>query len=287
MMAKILITGNATLDIINHVSHYPREDEEMRALRQSSNRGGNASNTAGLLAQFSHDCDLLCTLGDDDTGRWLQQDLSRNKVDTHHAVIVPGGATPTSYITLNQTNGSRTIIHHRKLEELTIEHFERIDPDNYDWFHFEARNIEQLGKMLYQVGQHPQPVSLEVEKTRPGIDALIGLADVILFSRDFAQARGYSSMAQCLEAFAQHYPDKTLSCTWGDQGAMLFAGGQFYTSPAYPPAQLVDTIGAGDTFNAGLIHAMLSGFSAQDTLQFACKLAGTKCGQHGFENLAR
>jgi ketohexokinase len=56
-------------------------------------------------------------------------------------------------------------------------------------------------------------------------------------------------------------------------------------SAAFPPEQVVDTLGAGDTFNAGLISALVSGLSADLALEQACRLAGCKCGQTGFANL--
>ena len=47
----------------------------------------------------------------------------------------------------------------------------------------------------------------------------------------------------------------------------------------------MDTIGAGDTFNAGLIHSQLSEKTIQESLDYACKLAGTKCGMLGYDGL--
>ena len=60
---------------------------------------------------------------------------------------------------------------------------------------------------------------------------------------------------------------------------------QVYESHAYPPGKVVDTLGAGDTFNAGVIHHLSRGRSVSEALQYACKLAGTKCGMVGFDGL--
>ena len=51
-MVRVMCVGIATLDIINRVEQYPAEDSEVRALAQSQRMGGNAANTATVLAQL-------------------------------------------------------------------------------------------------------------------------------------------------------------------------------------------------------------------------------------------
>ena len=60
---------------------------------------------------------------------------------------------------------------------------------------------------------------------------------------------------------------------------------QVFVCPASPPSKLLDTLGAGDTFNAGLIHYLSQGKDLEAALQFACKLAGAKCGMVGYDGL--
>jgi len=74
-----------------------------------------------------------------------------------------------------------------------------------------------------------------------------------------------------------------MSAAWGDEGAWAIeADGTLYHAPAVPPPQIIDTIGAGDTFNAGMIGALAAGQSLGEALAAACLLAGKKVGQVGF-----
>ena len=287
-MSHILTVGIATLDIINLVDHYPAEDEEMRAVDQHIESGGNAANTACVLAQYGHKVDFAGTLAHEPDGYRIEQQLKAKHVATGFCQHVKKGKAPTSYITLNQQTGSRTIVHYRDLPEYDYQHFHQIPLEEFDWFHFEARNASEVRRMLVETQQRrvDQPISLEVEKEREEIDSLLPLADILLFSRVFVTARGFDKPAAFFDAMRSHIPEAILVCTWGDQGAWARdRNNRDYHAPACPPPEIIDTLGAGDTFNAGLIHAMVSGLTLAEALVHACQLAGKKLGQHGFGGL--
>ncbi|CAD6229405.1 GSCOCG00006576001-RA-CDS [Cotesia congregata] len=47
----------------------------------------------------------------------------------------------------------------------------------------------------------------------------------------------------------------TIICAWGDRGAMARTpDGTIVQSPAFPPPQIIDSLGAGDTFTAAVLH---------------------------------
>lgn len=298
-MARILGVGIATLDIINTVDHFPREDEELRAVSQTRARGGNVTNTLVVLSQLGHQVTWAGTLADDENSQLIQKDLARYSVNTGPVQVISQGRVPTSYITLNQQNGSRTIVHYRDLEEYSFESFMKIDLTVYDWLHFEGRNVEQTRRMLEHARQAaPQiPCSVEIEKPRPNIGVLCSLADVLLYSRSYAQDEAGSrqipdsSNIGCtpstfLQNMADQVPLADHICTWGDDGAYgISCSGSMIHIPAVNPPRVVDTLGAGDTFLAGLIHGKVEGMDFTNSIKTACKLAGQKCGQHGFDNL--
>lgn len=285
-MAQILLTGIATLDIINHVEAYPQEDDEVRALDQELRRGGNAANTASILQQLGHHCRLACTLADDLSGQFIHDDISGRGIHYDPALIIEHASSPTSYITLNRQTGSRTIVHYRKLDELSARQFQSIKLDAFDWLHFEGRNIDETEIMMQSARHHSGIISLEAEKPRPHIERLFDHASVIMFSRPFAESQGHRQAQSFLLELGQRYPQTVMSCTWGDQGAWAIQNQQLFHSPAIVPSQVRDTIGAGDTFNAGLIHSLLDQQPIAQALTHACTLAGQKCGQLGFEGLS-
>ncbi len=287
-MSHILTVGIATLDIINIVEHYPAEDEEMRALSQRIECGGNAANTASILAQHNHEVIFTGVLAQEPDGVRIEKELIAKHVNTDYCMHVDSGKAPTSYITLNQQTGSRTIVHYRDLPEYEFQSFQKIPLEQFDWFHFEGRNVSEVKQMLVETHQRriDQPISLEIEKQREDIESLMPLADILIFSRAFALEHGYNHAAAFLDHIQPFAPRATLVCTWGDQGAWaLDQNGQDYHVSAYTPSEVIDTLGAGDTFNAGLIHALTSGKPMADALHYACRLAGKKVGQYGYSGL--
>jgi ketohexokinase len=286
-MANILGIGIATLDIINTVEQYPAEDNEVRALAQRITRGGNVTNTLVVLSQSGHQCAWGGVLGTGAESIMIEDDLNRHAIDVSGCRRVDQGRPPLSCITINASNGSRTIIHYRDLPEFTFEDFNGIDLMKYNWIHFEGRNIEETERMLQHVKSFKNiPVSLEVEKPRAGIETLFSYADVLIFSRAYAIHCGYDEAKAFLVHMRTLAANADLVCAWGDQGAYgLDTRGKECFSPAFVQDKVVDTIGAGDTLNAGIIHGIMAGDDLQHALESACHLAGKKCGQVGFDGL--
>jgi len=286
-MAKILAVGIATLDIINSVDSYPNEDDEVRAVSQRQCRGGNATNSLTLLSQLGHQCHWGGVLADEPDACHIEADLEKHQIDTTAVLRLAEGKMPTSYITHNLANGSRTIVHHRDLPEYPFSQFQQIDLKPFDWLHFEGRNVAATRQMLAWAKQQAPdlPRSVEIEKQRDTIEDLFELADVLLFSKAFAQAQGHANALSLLNALQPQCGNAILICAWAELGAWALNGKQVLHSPAFPPPQLIDTLGAGDTFNAGIIDSLARGLDLNTALESACRLAGQKCGHQGLDFL--
>lgn len=287
-MAKILGIGNAVLDIILTVPHYPHDDEEIRAVKKSIALGGNVNNTLYVLNQLGHNTAICTTLAADSEAKLLLAGLKERNINTAHVQKFIQGRTPNSFVTLNAENGHRSIVHYRDLPEVTFDYFAKIEIEEYDWLHFEGRNLDNLPGMLNiaKTFLTNQPISLEIEKPRDGIEALISQANLVIFSHHYAQAKGFNDGHALLSDIQKTHSNSNLVCTWGNQGV-------WYTSPngdvLHTPAEIihpvVDTLGAGDTFNAGLIHHLIEGNSLTEAVNQATTLAAQKCRQFGLDKL--
>jgi ketohexokinase len=279
-MSSILAVGIATLDIVNTLATYPREDEEVRALAQSRVRGGNATNTLVILSQLGHDCHWAGVLPQEADAPIVMDDLERHQVDCSAVLRPASGKLPTSYICLSAETGSRTIVHYRDLPDYDFVAFDQLDLGSHDWIHFEGRCVPELRKMLRKSRQSGIPCSLEVEKPREGIEALFELPDILLFSRAYVRHHGFDLASDFLHSRKWQQP---VFLAWGEAGAWCRTaeGEVLQASPL--PVDVVDSLGAGDVFNAAVIHGMLRKLPMQDVLNQAVRLASEKCARQGLE----
>lgn len=284
-MARILLVGTVTLDIVYTLDRYPVEDDEIRAQGLRVCRGGNAANTAVVLAQMGHACSFFGVFADAPETAVIDLNFARHGVD-FSACPRLSGRPPTSSIYLSGSH--RTIVHYRDLPELTAEQFALIDLNMYDWVHFECRNVPELVSMIARVrALRPDVmISLELEKPREGIEALWGAAGLLICSRGYAKHCGYDDPAAFLGWMRARSSQAVLAVAWGESGAYgLTVDGEVAYSPSFPPERVVDTLGAGDTFNGGLIGSIAKGVGLPDALQQACRLAGKKCGVYGLDGI--
>ncbi|XP_072237437.1 ketohexokinase isoform X7 [Leuresthes tenuis] len=265
---KVLCVGLVCLDIINVVDKYPEEDSDSRCLSQRWQRGGNASNSCTVLSLLGAPCAFMGSLA---TGPMAED-----------------------------------------LPDVTVENFSRVNLHQFKWIHWEGRNVDEQVKMIQQVQMYnsklPQQqritVSVEIEKTRQPLYQLFPYGDVVFVSKDVSRYFGFQSAEEALKGLYNRVKKGAiLICAWAEKGAdALGPDGLLIHSDAFPPESLVDTLGAGDTFNASVIYTLSNGDtsfhlimrhfevyggSLQDALTFGCQVAGAKCGFHGYDGISR
>jgi len=282
-MARILLAGTATLDLVFGLNHHPGTDEEMRAQSLRTCRGGNAANTAVVLGGLGHQAEFLGVLADAPETAVIERDFAAHGVTFANCPRLPG-RPPTSSVYL--TAGNRSIVHYRDLPELDAGTLLSLDLAAYDWLHLEGRNVEVLAEALPCLrNRFPSlPVSLELEKPRKGIEALYTQADLLLCSCGFALHHGHEAAESFLQWMSGNAPHAMITAAWGAAGAYgRSADGRIVHAPAMRLERVVDALGAGDTFNAGIIDALLGKLSLQEALVYGCSLAGRKCTVEGFD----
>jgi sugar/nucleoside kinase (ribokinase family) len=97
----------------------------------------------------------------------------------------------------------------------------------------------------------PAPiVSADIDNVYEGLPELLPQIDVLLGSKEFPhRVTGIEDPRTALVELQNRYGSVIVGMTLGDQGAVIYCGGQFLESPAYAaPGGCKDTTGAGDAF---------------------------------------
>ncbi|XP_037089384.1 ketohexokinase-like isoform X2 [Pollicipes pollicipes] len=308
MTGRVLVVGHVCIDIINYLHRFPEEDTDVgsssaqealggggnRCLDQQWQRGGNASNTATVLSLLGADAEFLGSIPKGSLCRFIEDGFGADSVAISHCPRFEA-QTPTSCVIVSQETGTRTIIHsNRDLPEVPAELVRSLPLAEYDWIHFEGRNINNVKLMIEYIRaerdmmKHKLTISVELEKPgRKELEVLLSLGDVIFVSKDYAKANGFSDMETTVRDLKKRTPPgSVLICPWGEVGAAAcLPDGSVVSCDAHSPPSVVDTLGAGDTFIAAAIWRLRRGDDVLSAVRAACRVAGVKVGVRGFQCL--
>ncbi|KAL4972565.1 Ribokinase-like protein [Aspergillus desertorum] len=307
----LVAVGACYIDTILTTPYYPGEDDKLRATSISRRRGGNCPNTLEVLQQLVAQAspgqktplNLIAVLPAQTSVASKQiRGAFEPQVSLSHCIYRQEFEEPaSSYIIKSRASGSRTIVNYNELPEMRLEEFIRIADKmgtEASWYHFEGRIPDVALSCMRHIREHYPNMKVSVEVEKPGRERLQELAqeaDVVFYSKSWAQANGYQSAEDCIRKQSSLLRKATLlCCTWGQNGAAALepTAGNVVHSQAYTPKgfHVVDTIGAGDTFIAGMLYGLIFKGDAWDLsqkLSMANRLAGTKVAQEGFSNLGR
>ncbi|MGN6412371.1 carbohydrate kinase family protein [Flexivirga sp.] len=254
-MVDTLVIGEALIDIVRPVDGQPQEYV-----------GGSPLNVAIGLARLQHPARLAAYLADDAYGELIIGHLAADDVPLVEGSL---GAqrTPTAMATLDET-GSATY-------EFDLA-WDLPYPLPGDVGHLHTGSIaaalqpgaEKVAAAMLAARDHatvsfdpnPRPTLIgAAHEVRAGLEQLIGYSDVVKASdEDIAWLYGSDAdPAQVLALWGQLGPSLVVMTRGGD-GALLHVSSTGQTvSVAGRSVSVVDTVGAGDSFQSGLLSGLL------------------------------
>jgi len=115
------------------------------------------------------------------------------------------------------------------------------------------------------------------------IETLAAAADVVKMNEEEANMllkRSKGDLKEKIIEFRMKYHVKTICVTRGDKGAMVWHDHEFYEHPGYP-ANVIDTVGAGDAFLATFTVGLLNKLPIPQILERACAVGAFVTSQRG------
>jgi sugar/nucleoside kinase (ribokinase family) len=216
--------------------------------------------------------------GDDLFGHFILEELSGRGVDISNVTVVPAGQTGLSVI-LNRTSGQgdRAILTHPGLiaaleADVVTDALLRQSRHLHVASYFLQTGLQPgLADLLARAHALALSTSLDTNWDPSGkwlgFDKLLKEVDIFLPNEKEAQAlTEMGSLESAVSLLAQKCG--TVVVKLGAQGALACRNGETRRSPALN-MQVVDTIGAGDTFDAGFLYGHLNGWSLERSLSLA------------------
>ncbi|GMH41461.1 hypothetical protein BSKO_09371 [Bryopsis sp. KO-2023] len=255
-----------------------------------SKAGGSASNTSrGLAAGFGVRCDLVSACGDDEWGKMFVKSLKRASVNT--SKLITKGTTAQCVILA--CNGERTMRTYMSEASKLLPH--DLNPQDFVGCQF----VTMAGYSMYQPGMIVEASRIAKEAgARVALD-LASFEVVKMFRNDILEIleAGWIHFCSCNEDEAMELaggrdsgatPKDGLdilsrNChiavvTLGDQGCMFTSRHSktegVMREPAVDGIKVVDSTGAGDSFNAGFIAGLVRGLPVRRCAQIGCLAGG-------------
>lgn len=286
-MPELTIIGDIGIDLIlGPVDGWPIIGTEVLMERSEMRPGGSAGNTALAMRCLGAPCRLLSEVGSDSFGGWLAQQFADMGAGLRvcHA--------PTSISTgIIHACGERTFFTTRgHLEELCWQDIgPLVDPAPragsialltgvFLLPRMRAVYAEVIGALRaagYQVALDTGwPSGGWSAGTRAEVLGWIAACDHILLNEvEVIAVAGEPDLDRAMQRLSSTLrPDATLVAKTGPKGAIGLQAGRTITRAA-PVVRPFDTIGAGDSFNAGYLRARLAGLPLGEALAAGCHTA--------------
>ncbi len=214
--------------------------------------------------------------GDDEFGRFMLHQLQQRGIDTHGVVIDPH--LPTGLSVILSRPSDRAILTH--LGSIAALRFDEID---LSWLS-QARHLH-LGSYYLLDALRPDVPSLfdeakargltisidtnydPTEQWEGGLRAALSRVDVFLPNETELLAITHEDSIEAGLDRLSEIP--VVAVKLGARGAMARRRSQIVYADSIP-VNVVDTTGAGDSFDAGFISAYLAGQDLAQALRFAC-----------------
>lgn len=279
----VLVLGEANPDLVLRGDVVPRFGQSEQLLDDAEfELGGSGAITAHALNRLRLRVGLLAAVGADPLGDILVSLLRQGGLDTAHLEVLP---VPT---------GLSVILSVDPTVRTTFTHIGAIDAPAPVWntpqdlpaarhlhvssLYLQRQRAQQLGPLLSLARTAGMTTSLDTNLDPAGrFDGLTDIlphTDLLLPNRVEALAiagtltgREMTEPDMAAQAIAAHGP--AVAVKDGEHGALLCRDGRVIRQPSMP-VQAIDATGAGDTFNAGFLAAVLDGKPDDECLRWGC-----------------
>lgn len=261
--------------------------------------GGAPLNFAVTLMRLGHPVALLTAVGNDERGRRALEYIRSHRLPAEWVQAVPGVRTGTAFVTTDSAgNATYRIQRPAAFDSLRIDEglLKRIRALAPPWFYFGTlaqsvpgsiaiidaiRTCLPATKCFYDANLRDSHWNLALVQQLSARAAIMQVneAEAKTLHCEVSPLKPFS-----LESFSQEWREKyqigILCVTLGRNGCAVCTDTGFLKFDGFP-ADVVDTVGAGDAFAAAFLHGVISRWPVNKTALFANALGAVVAGRTG------
>jgi len=255
--AHVIVVGSINADLVVRAERLPGPGETVAGGEFSRHGGGKGANQAVAAARMGARVTLVGAVGDDDLGAEALEALAAEGIDVSAVSRLAGVPTGVALIAVSADGENQIAVASGANAAL--------DPDAV------AAAVRAAGDGLVLVNHEvseavvlagasaaPGVVVLNPAPARPLADELCALGPLLTpNASEAAEISGDRDPEAAARALAERTGAPVL-VTIGADGVLLLDGGGAERLPA-PAVEVVDTTGAGDTFNGALAAELAAG----------------------------
>ena len=287
-MHPLAVIGNVNVDLIMGLdATWPQMGTEVIVGHDELRVGGSAGNCALAWAAMGVEHQIAATVGDDQFGRWLQDAFGRRSQDwpTHD------GATTISVGITHPGNERTFLTTLGHLPHMALNHVmaaldgealkggiallcgsfltDRFTAEYPAFFAWARANNVRVG---LDTGW---PVAGWTEENRTACLSWLASTDIALFNEtETVSLAGIEDVGAAAIKLRATMPNNSIFVAkLGAAGAIAATGGDTLIAVPAPKVAVIDTIGAGDVFNAGFLWALAEGLPIRACLERGTEIA--------------
>lgn len=268
-MENIVVIGSSSIDLVVKTDVLPQAGETVMGNSFFTTTGGKGANQAVAAARLSNKVYMIGAVGDDENGKQIIENLEQNNVDTTFMDKIENETSGTAHITLFEGDNRIIVVpaaNNHVTPEKVLPKLERFGAGDIILMQHEIPEHTIKEVTDYAV-KHDMKVILNPAPYRNIDKEIIDKVTWITPNESESELLFESGVDEALKA----YPRK-LIVTKGAAGAMFYNDSQQLVK-GYKK-KVVDTTGAGDTFNGALAVALIENKPLEEAVDFA-NLAGS------------
>lgn len=269
-MVKVAVIGSSSMDLVVTSAKRPEAGETVLGESFKTVPGGKGANQAVAAARLGAEVYMVGCVGGDHYGKEILKNFADNHVQTNYVEPVTEMESGTAHIILAEGDNSIVVVKGAN-DAVTPAYVERAKPaiEQADIVLIQQEipeeTVEYTADLCYKLGV---PLLLNPAPARPISESVIEKVTYIT-PNEHEAALLFIGISPG-EALTK-YPEK-LFITEGKRGVRYFNGNHEVLVPSYA-VEVIDTTGAGDTFNAALAVALAEGKAIEESLRFANRAA--------------